>query len=150
MGGWDKESAAAGMARFKELKAQAFRAHPQAACGFSCCSCCLLLGVPIVLMGGGALMMSLAGVYGYDLATDVQVDARVGASTGDWSAVESSFQWKPWLSQVSFRSTFPSLFFVTCSFILVANRANSHHFLSFALTVSLLHPSGSAGRWSKG
>ena len=101
MGGCSKEGAAAGLARFKELRAKAWRSHQGAACGFGCCSCCVVLGVPIVLSFGGLLMMSLAGVYGYDLSTDVQLAARVGASTGDWDAVDSSFQWKPWLSQAA-------------------------------------------------
>ena len=96
-----KESVVAGLARCKQLREEAWRANRGATCGFACCSCCLLLGVPIVLLFGLGLMMNLAGVYGYDLATDVQLAARVGASTGDWGEVDASFHRKFWLSQAT-------------------------------------------------
>eukprot|EP00927_Polykrikos_kofoidii_P061178 TRINITY_DN56044_c0_g1_i1.p1 TRINITY_DN56044_c0_g1~~TRINITY_DN56044_c0_g1_i1.p1 ORF type:complete len:529 (-),score=34.18 TRINITY_DN56044_c0_g1_i1:80-1666(-) len=96
-----KESVVAGLARCKQLRGEAWRANRGATCGFACCSCCLLLGVPIVLLFGLSLMMNLAGVYGYDLATDVQLAARVGASTGDWGEVTALFHRKFWLSQAT-------------------------------------------------
>ena len=45
------------------------------------------------------MVRSLGGTFGYSLATGTQLPARVGARTGDWGAVDSSYQWKPWLGQ---------------------------------------------------